>query len=279
MLTNYHTHCYLDDGNGHPREYAESAVARGFDALGFSCHAPLPYPNQWALRDQDLAVYVKLIQAVKEEYQGRLQIHVGLETDYIPHVIGPSHPKYEAFPLEYTIGSVHSLKDAETGEEISVDNSPEDLRQLLEHSFGGSIQALCEAYFRREIDMLKEHRFDILGHCDLIRKLNARNRFFDPAADWYRDMARGMLDEAARAGVVVEVNTGAIARGYTTEFYPSYDLLRYAVEKKIPLTLNADAHVPEKISEAFTPSRSILAEAGCTSLMYLQEGMWKEGAL
>jgi len=279
MLTNYHTHCYLDDGKGHPREYAEAALARGFDALGFSCHAPLPYPNEWALKEEDLSVYVKLIEELKEEYRGRLEIHLGLETDYIPDVIGPSHPRYNAYPLEYKIGSVHSLRDRVTGEEISIDNSPEDIRQLLEHSFSDSIKDLCEAYFSSQIRMLREQRFDILGHCDLIRKLNSNNRFFDPGAGWYRDMARGMLDEASRAGVVVEVNTGAIARGYTREFYPSCDLLRYAGEKKIPLTLNADAHVPEKISEAFTPSLSIIAEAGYTSLMYLRNGAWVEAPI
>jgi histidinol-phosphatase (PHP family) len=279
MLTNYHTHCYLDDGRGHPREYAEAALARGFYALGFSCHAPLPYPNEWALKDEDLPLYIQLIEELKEEFQGRLEINLGLETDYIPDVIGPSHSKYSNLPLEYKIGSVHSLRDRRNGEEISIDNSIEDIQRLLEHSYDGSIRALCEDYFSRQIKMLREHRFDILAHCDLVRKLNAGNRFFDPGESWYREMARGMLDEAARAQVVVEVNTGAIARGYTSEFYPSYDLLRYAAEKKIPLTLNADAHVPEKISEAFIPSLSIIAEAGYTSLMYLKNGAWVEASI
>ena len=279
MLTSYHNHCYLDDGKGALEEYAENAVAQGFDALGFSCHAPLPYPNDWSLTDENLPIYLKEVARVKEDYFGRVKIHLGIEADFIPNVIGPSDPKYAAMNLEYIIGSVHSLKDEVTGEELAVDGSPEEIERLLKNSFNGRMRDLCEAYFQREILMMEDHDFAILGHCDLLRKLNKDNRFFDPEEDWYREMAVGVLDAAARRDVILEVNTGAIARGYTAEFYPSPWLLKRASERNIPLTLNADAHHPAKISAAFTHSRAIIKKSGYKSLMYLDEDGWKEAPL
>ena len=279
MLTSYHNHCYLDDGRGSPEEYAENAITQGFHALGFSCHAPLPYPNDWALPKEKLPTYLQEVGKVKERYAGRVNIHLGLEADFIPDVIGPSDWKYTVMNLEYIIGSVHSLKDEVTGQELPVDGSPEEIEQLLKHSFDGQMKNLCETYFQREIRMIEEHNFDILGHCDLVRKLNTNNRFFDPEADWYREMAVGVLDAAAHRGVILEVNTGAIARGYTTEFYPSYWLLKRAWEKNIPLTLNADAHHPAKIAEVFASSRSIIKRSGYKTLMYLDENKWREAPI
>ncbi|MDC7224950.1 MAG: PHP domain-containing protein, partial [Spirochaetales bacterium] len=40
IKTCYHTHCYYCDGKGKPKAYAESALEKGFTALGFSSHSP-----------------------------------------------------------------------------------------------------------------------------------------------------------------------------------------------------------------------------------------------
>ena len=50
MKANYHTHTTWCDGKDSPRAVIESAIAKGFDAIGFSSHSMLPGRYlEWAL--------------------------------------------------------------------------------------------------------------------------------------------------------------------------------------------------------------------------------------
>jgi len=275
IKTNYHTHCFLDDGAQKPELYAEQALKEGFSVLGFSCHAPLPFPNQWTLKQEDLPRYIRAVREVQELYRGRLEICLGLEVDYVPGRMGPSSDWVQALDLDYRIGSIHMLEDPETGEYLSVDGPDSEFLHLLEKTFRGDIREMVRAYFRQEIRLMEEHEFQILGHCDLMKKKNRDSRYFNQDEPWYREAAMELLETAARKKVILEVNTGAIARGYQTEFYPSPWMLARAFELGIPATLNSDAHQPEKISAAFTESLSIIREAGYSELSILKDGSWQ----
>ena len=46
MTINYHTHTYrCGHAVGNEREYVEKAIELGFSELGFSEHAPMPFPE------------------------------------------------------------------------------------------------------------------------------------------------------------------------------------------------------------------------------------------
>ena len=115
---------------------------------------------------------------------------------------------------------------------------------LHEQTFCGDIRALVKTYFELETEMIELGGFDILGHCDLIKKRNSGNRFFNQDEKWYRDQALQMLQSAAGSDIIVEVNTGGLSRKATTEVYPSKWMLDRCLELEIPLTLSADAHNP-----------------------------------
>ena len=127
--------------------------------------------------------------------------------------------------------------------------------------------------------MITECDFDIIGHCDLIKKKNRDNRFFNQDEGWYRAEALSMLEVLAEKDIILEINTGAIARGYQTEFYPNPWMLKKAYELKIPITLNSDCNSPEKISESFSESLSIIENTGYRELRILEDGEWKEVSL
>lgn len=279
MITNYHTHCYLDDGRERPEEYVRQALNDGFHSLGFSCHAPLPYPNEWALQEEGLSTYLTEIAELRERYREDLPIYIGIEADYIPECVSPADARYSEMGLDYIIGSVHSLLDESTQTEVSIDNTVEELKQLLHNSFKDDIRLLCENYFAREEEMIVGGGLDIVGHCDLLRKLNRGNQFFDPHSGWYIEMAESVLDATARMNLIVEVNTGGIARGYMDEFYPERELLKMAKIKGIPIVLSSDAHSPGALSAEFETSREIIRSSGYSSLMYLDGGVWKDGPL
>lgn len=273
-ITNYHTHFELDDGNGQLEEYAESAIEKGMSILGFSPHAPLPYPNDWSLTEEGLQSYLSLIEKIKAEYKGRLTVYKGLEIDYLSRWGGPADSRWKELNLDYCIGSVHSMEIPETGEELSVDGPVEDLIRILEKRFDGNAEQLVHTYFELEMEMIEAGGFDILGHCDLIKKRNTDNRFFKQDEGWYRDKALEMLKLASEKDIVIEVNTGGLSRGTTTEVYPSPWMLGKCRELNIPLTLTSDAHRSEHLDFYMKEAAGTVKSAGYGEIYFFSEGKW-----
>ncbi len=275
ILTNYHSHFNLDDGRGELNEYADSALERGLSIIGISPHAPLYFANEWTLTDSGLQEYLEMMPAFKSAYRGRLEIYTGLEIDFIPGKMGPSDSRWNSLGLEYRIGSVHSMEDPVSGAELSVDGPLEEMIQLLHNRFGNNIKRLVKEYFERQSDMLCKGGFDILGHCDLIKKRNTDDRFFNQDEDWYRKEAFNMLRTAAEKDVVVEVNTGGMSRGATTEAYPSPWILQKCYELNLPVTLSADAHSPDHIDFKFAESIELLKNTGYGEIYFFSGGKWQ----
>ena len=130
--------------------------------------------------------------------------------------------------------------------------------------FGGPLgavlgAALVRAYFSAAREMLAAGRFDVVGHPDLVRKFNARHPFFDEGAAWYRDELERTADAIAACGKPVEVNTGAIARGWLDDAYPSPAFRRLLRERGVRFVLSSDAHSAEALDCAF--DRFATAEA------------------
>jgi histidinol-phosphatase (PHP family) len=275
LLTNYHSHFELDDGKGKLEDYVKAGLDKGFSILGFSPHAPLPYENDWTMADESLRIYLQLAEEIINNNNGPIELYRGLEIDFIPGKMEPAYPFYQCLGLDYCIGSVHSMEGPGEDEHTSFDGPTSEFEKLLEHRFRGDIRKMVTTYFELEIEILEKGGIDILGHCDLIKKRNKDNRFFDQDEPWYREEALRMLQCAAESGVVVEVNTGGLSRGATTEVYPSPWMLERCFELKIPLTLSADAHNPEHLGYYFSETAELLKTIGYREIYFFSKGEWQ----
>lgn len=275
IMTNYHTHCYLDDGEGKPDEYVEEALSHGLRALGFSCHAPLPFAQDWVLSKPNLSVYVREISALKKRYAGRIEIYLGLEVDYLRDVMGSSSPHIAALRLDFTVGSVHFMTIAESEEQLTIDGPEEDYRRILEEGFGGDIKRMVREYYHLVREMTSEHTPDIIGHFDLIKKNNPGGKYFDENEPWYRDEVMKTLDNIASSGSILEVNTGGLARGRTDSTYPPLWVLRECRKLGIPTNVNSDTHNPSQLTHYFPEAHSLLREAGYREKLVLLDGKWQ----
>lgn len=270
---NYHTHSEFCDGSGSLEEIAEIAFDRGFGSLGFSSHAPWVYPNDWCLREDRVDDYFLEIQRVKKLFKGRLTIYSGLEIDYVPEhgglVFDPKDSR-----LDYCLGSVHSLGCDSKGVFREVDGSLEKMEELVAIQFAGDIKEACAEYYKRvaELSFLP---IDILGHFDLIKKKNLESRFFDESAPWYLSLAKDTLKEVAKSDVILELNTGGMARAGLQEPYPSPLLLAEANKLGIRISLNADSHTPDGLSFAFEESLRLLKDCGYEEIQVLDQGNWR----
>jgi len=276
ILSNYHTHNDLCDGQGVIEDYVEAAVDKGFTALGFTSHAPLPVPNEWTLSEENLPVYLSEVRRLKETWADRIQIYLGLEIDYIPGSQAPGDARWRTLGLDYAVGSVHSTVGLDKNPEYACVDGPEDmLRWMIDAVHGGSFEKLSEAYYSRVAELAGLGGFAFLGHFDLIKKRNRDGAYFSEEAPWYRRQVGTALDALAGTGIVVEVNSGAISRGALDEVYPSPWILAEALKRGIPVMINADAHRPQDIDCHFEESAALLRDIGYREVRMLLDGAWR----
>ena len=258
--TNLHTHSTYCDGKSTLREMAESAVQKGFQILGFSSHSMYPFSSDWHMEANSHRAYVDEVRSLQKEFAGRLEIMLGFESDYLPGICLPAFDLYREFSPDFLIGSVHFIySDKGT---FAVDGSPDELMKGIKRVFKGSVEKAVGAYFSAQREMLASGDFTIIGHPDLIRKFDSRVSFLDTNASWYRRELKDMARAIAKSGVIAEINTGAISRGYQTSPYPSDEFLSLLHEKNVPVTINSDAHAADQLDCSFDLARQCAKKAG-----------------
>lgn len=286
MLTNYHTHCDFCDGKATAAVMARTARDQGFSILGFSSHAPLPFHTRWNLQLSRLREYIDTIRrlshkhALGRDHLPEMQILVGLEVDYIEGLCGPADGRFRDSGLDYTIGSTHyvtpggitgpeSIAPGPTGNPVfgfTVDESEAHFARDLEHFYGNDIYRLVDDYFAAVAASVKAGGFDILGHMDLIRKNNRGESRFSGESKRYRAAAMMVVDALAGSDIIVEINTGGMARGKTDSPYPSLWVLKELRARSVPVCVNADAHAPEHLLAHREAGLRLASEAGYEEL-------------
>ena len=250
--------------------------------LGFSGHAPVPFENDWLMPQESLAGYLREIRRLREGYESRISILLGLEVDYLPPIITPTAPHITALGLDYTIGSIHFLGRYPDGTHWSVDHNHAETLKGIRSSFDGDVRAAVCEYYRRICNMVSSACPDVVGHLDIVKKYNISptgDSLFAESAEWYRRAVFEALDAVAESGAVMEVNTGALARGITAEAYPSQWVVDACHFREIPLMINADAHDPSQLTACHDIAAAMLARAGYAQCMILTPEGWETSPL
>ncbi len=260
--SNCHTHTIYCDGKNTAREMIDAAIGKGFVSLGFSGHSPMKQNNGWTMSVEDTRKYIAEINALKGEYDGRIDILCGIELDNDYDGINPDD-------FDYVIGSVHQLK---RGDRVyDVDYTAEHLKKAVDEFFGGSFNAMSREYFSTLADFVISTRVDVVGHIDLITKFNLDTPLFDESDAEYRGYALQAVDRilAAKPDILFEVNTGAMFRVGKREPYPADFILRYIYEKGGKVTLTSDSHSVDSIDFAFDKAVEFISRCGFEEIYYL----------
>lgn len=280
---NFHTHTSFCDGKRTAEDMVLAAIEKGFNVLGFSSHCihPLnpefykPFDNIWHIPSSNIKSYTEEICRLKDKYTDQLQIFLGFEADFFESdnygSAVPSKENYRDFSPDYLIGAVHFI-NTEKGF-FTVDNKSDFVKEALIKYYSkpnGEIdgkKAVCD-YFAAEREMLKKGNFDIIAHPDLIRIRNGALCFFNEEDSWYKDEIRKTAKEIAKAGVIAEINTGAIARGNMDDTYPSQAFLEMLYNYGVPVCINSDAHTTEGLDCAFDRATEKARRTGYKELVY-----------
>jgi histidinol-phosphatase (PHP family) len=267
IAADLHNHSSLCDGHSSPKEMVEAAIASGFSDFGISAHGYTPFDLAASIKDED--EYIQIMRRLREEYTGKIRLYCGMEQDF--HSPVANRDQYD-----YLIGSVHYFYDCQEDRYFAVDGDAEHFASCLAEVYGGDIYAMIGNYYHNLLESTFTYRPDIIGHFDLIIKNNADGRFFDEDDKRYRNAAMEALVACLETEAVIELNTGAVFRGFRPEFYPSRFLLQEMKRRKARITLSADAHCIEAVGFAFEEALLLLRETGFNSVMVWQDSRYIE---
>jgi len=259
-LSSVHVHSKLCDGKNTLDEIAVTAWRSGLKTLGFSGHSHTSCDLEYCMTKSRTALYKGQIAKLKERYAGKMDILCGLEWD----LFSDEDPT----AYDYWIGSVHYVKGPKTGRYYEIDWREADLAACIADDFDGDGLAVAEAYFAN-VAQVAEKKPTILGHFDLIKKINAGNKFFDENDPRYKAAADAALTTAARNRCVLEVNTGAVYRRFREDYFPGPALLKDWLALSGNVVITADAHSDKALTFAFDEAAAHLKELGYTKVQVL----------
>lgn len=240
MIANYHTHTWrCNHASGKEVQYVDAAVQRGLKILGFADHSPYffsgDYYSRFRMWPRQLDDYISTILALREEYRGKIELHVGLELEYYPSYF----PKLLDFlrdrPVEYLLLGQHFIGD-EMGEHYSGNPTADE--------------SILRQYCRQTMDAMNTGLFTYLAHPDLLH--------FTGSSRVYRHYMRQLCAEANSCGIPVEINLLGLSE---SRHYPNGLFWEIAGEEGCQAVLGCDAHSPKALTDTATEEKA-LALAG-----------------
>ena len=243
VLYESHSHTPLcKHAVGDPAEYAAVAEQRGLKGIIITCHAPLPdgLGIDHRMAPEDFGRYVDLVAAAREAFAGRVDVRLGLESDYFPGIERWTEKLHARAPLHHVLGSVHM-----------------QVTHYRAKYFTGDFLAYQRTYFEHLAESAETGLFDTLAHPDLVKNEAPH------AWDFGRilpDIQRA-LDRIARTGVAMELNTSGLNKALP-EMNPGPRMLALIRERGIPVVIGADAHRPSRVADRYEDALRLLGEMG-----------------
>lgn len=268
LKSNVHTHTTFADGRDAPEAMVQAALGLGFHTLGFSEHGHADY-DDCSMPSEAEPAYRAEVLRLREAYAGRIHILLGYEHD----ALAPA----DLSPYDYVIESAHYVPAG--GELVCVDDTRERLMDGIDRLYGGDPYAFCRDYFRTVAESCA-HPARILGHMELVMKFNERRDLFDDADPRYLKYALEAADAAAESGLLVEVNTGAIARGWRAQPCPGPAILKRLAQRRAPVVLTSDCHDARALTCAFAETLNLLRTCGFKTIVeahgtqFIEKGLY-----
>ncbi len=261
--SNLHTHSIYSDGAHTPREIVEQAFSQNMTAIGISDHSYTFFDKTYCIAENKNGEYINELRALKEEYKGRLEVLVGIELDAFSS-------GYNRADFDYIIGSCHYLNFGDAY--VSVDSSLVGVKNAIQKYCDGDSMKFAMKYFDTYTERICAMRPDILGHIDLVSKLGV----VDEESELYRKKALQTLCDSLSVSDIIEMNTGAISRGYKKLPYPARFLLGEIKARKKSIILSSDSHSKDTLTFYFDECLDILRENDIKSIVTYKDGKFEE---
>ncbi|MDQ6419727.1 histidinol-phosphatase HisJ [Paenibacillus sp. LHD-117] len=253
-----HTHtrfCY--HGSDAEQElYIERAIELGFERYTISEHPPLPagwiddrkLMDELAMPMEEMPEYLAYAKEMKRRYEGRIEIAVGLEIDYLPGAPEFTEQLLERWggELEDVVYSVHYLPGI--GGMRCIDFTPEDFRKNLLAHYGTMDRVANEYHDHVEEAIKLAAKLPMrkrIGHINLIEKFSKE---LPPIEETLiRRRLEGILPLLESTGVGIDVNTAGLRVPTCGKPYVPEWFLEECLRRGIACVYGSDSHKPEQV--------------------------------
>lgn len=233
---------------GQPEEYAAVAERRGLKGIIFTCHNPGPdgWSSQVRMSLGQLDEYVAMVQRAREAWHGRIDVRLGLESDYFPGMEPFLTDLHQRADFNHILGSVHP--------QLPYYREVYDLGNAIEY---------FQTYFKHLAQAAESGLFDTLAHPDLVKNVYPQQWWVESLMD---DIKRA-LDRIAQSGVAMELNTSGLNKK-VREINPGREILAEMQQRDIPVVLGSDSHEPGRVAADFDQALVVLGEVGYTAVHF-----------
>ncbi len=193
--------------------------------MGFSDHIPMRFPDghesPWRVPTEKVEDYIATIRALREEYRGKIELHIGFEMEYYPEYFEQMLENAKKWGGEYLILGQHFVGN-EYPAAVPSSAETDDIPTL-------------KTYVSCVTAGIKSGAFSFVAHPDMFRfkaqTVQTRAAF---------DIEMRKICVASREyNVPLEYNLlGVRAKRH----YPRDDFWRIAGEEKCPVVFGFDAH-------------------------------------
>ena len=241
----YESHCHTPlckHASGSPSDYALIAEQRGLKGLIVTCHGPLPEGMglDHRMAPAEYGEYIDTVAKAREEVAGRVDLRLGLESDFLPGYERWAEKLHERAPLHHVLGSVHM-----------------QTTYYKQRYFTPDAFSYQQIYFEHLAQAAETGLFDTLAHPDLVKN-EAPDQWHFGRIEPYIKRA---LDRIAKTGVAMELNTSGLNKALP-EMNPGPRILALIRERGIPVVLGADAHRPQRVADRYEQALTMLDELG-----------------
>lgn len=269
MALDHHVHSQFDGcGYGDAFELADLAGQHGVTHLGFAESFPLPAEfadrviDEMYMPGADFPHYVDTVRGVRAEFADQqMTVLIGAEVDFLPEFSADIFQRMQAHRTHidfWALGN-HFLADC------MFTLSRQDWLESFERTAGPDDR---DTPYRRYFDEIRQGVatgwFDILSHFDMIKKFDDRPGH--ELAERFRPDIEAVLDAmAATKHMALELNTSGYDL-FCREQFPSEPILRWAIDRGIPLTIGSDSHTITHVARHFDKARDLLDRLGVQEL-------------
>ncbi|QHW30713.1 histidinol-phosphatase [Paenibacillus rhizovicinus] len=261
MKFDLHTHHFrCGHADATIEDYIQAAIEAGLDVIGISDHSPYFFSDQdrlnpgIAMAKSEFVNYIDEVLRLKAKYEGRIDVLLGVESDFFPEHAGLYRDIYAKYPFDYIIGSVHQSRG------VSIFN-----RNRWKGMSDERKQDEKRHYYKLIGESARSGMFQVLGHID------AMKGYFPAFSDIQADDA---IDEAlkliAQSNVSIEINTSGSTKD-VGGWYPSDAILERALHFGVSVTFGSDAHKPSRVGEDWDRVARRLKEIGFKKWVYYKQ--------
>ncbi len=235
---------------GEPEEYAAVAEKRGLAGITVTCHNPAPgWSPKVRMDEEQFDEYVDLVDRARREWAGRVDVLLGLESDFVPGMESWLEDLHARAPLNYVLGSVHT-----------------HLPQYRKRYYRGDSREFQRTYFEHLALAAETRLVDSLAHPDLVK--NDDPEAWEPGE--ILDDIRRALDRVAATRTAMELNTSGLQKR-VREMNPCPAILHEMRARDIPVVIGSDAHRPDRVAADFEQALDLLEKVGYEEIRYYVE--------